>query len=291
LLDPPAATATSAPPLEPSNTATATEVIPTVTPAPSATPTATLSPTAGTPTPTATPFPITLEPETPTPTPEGLPLAAIQLFAPGPLSRLASPIRVQGYLVPGAGNRIRLELLGEDGRLLVRKLLVYPALPKSRVTLVEEIDFQIAAVAETARLSLSVDDIYGRVTDLASVEVILLSSGDSDLNPSGDLLAPIVVEEPVAEDEVSGGELLVTGLARPSGDQPLMIELISREGKVLGSRMAAVAPGDPGEHRPFAAAVPYQVSASTWALLVVRERGQRIPGTAQLVSLEILLRP
>ncbi len=289
------ATATLVPrPATPSLTATA--LPPTATPTatdlpPDPTVPATPSMTSPPPSPSPTPFPITLEPEE-SPTPETvLPSSAIQILAPGPLSKAVSPINAHLFLEPGSGGRVRVELFGEDGRLLFRQLLVYPALPGRRVNLFPEIDFEIAAVAEAARLSVSIDDRWGRTVQLASVDLVLLSSGQADINPPGDLLAPIILEEPLPDAVIEGGEVLVVGLARPNGEQPLVIELVTREGKILGSRLAAIAEGDPAEHRPFAVSVPYQVESATRALLVARERGERIPGNAQLTSLEIVIEP
>ncbi len=252
----------------------------------SATPSA--SPIPTTPTASPTPFPITFEAPTSEP---GPPEAVIQIQSPGPLSRLISPFNVRALVPPGAGGRIRVDLNGEDGRLLVRKVLQFSAAPGRKVLLLTELDFEIAAVAETGRLSISVDDAAGRTTDLASVDLILLNGGISDPNPPGDFLAPLVIEEPPEETLIEGGQLVVTGLARPAGDQPLKVELIDGRNVIIGERLVAVAEGPAGEHRPFATEITYRVDETTRALLVVRERGERIPGTTQLVSIEVILAP
>ncbi len=281
----PAQTATPAPTLEdPSPTVPA----PTDMPSPTGTATPSATPLPVSPTTTATPFPITFEAPTPEP---GPPEAEIQIQSPGPLSKLVSPFNVRALLAPGAGGRIRVDLNGEDGRLLVRKLLQFSASPGRKVLVLTELDFEISAVAETGRLSISVDDAAGRTTDLASVDLILLSTGVPDVNPAGDLLAPLVIEEPAAETTIEGGKLVVTGLARPASAQPLKIELIDGRNVIIGERLVAVAEGPAGEHRPFATEITYRVEETTPALLVVRERGERIPGTTQLVSIPIILTP
>jgi hypothetical protein len=259
------------------------------TPIPSRTPTITTTPA---PTgPTTSPIPITVEPtpsETPTP---DIPLADIQIYTPGPLSKIISPLRVRAFLAPGARGRILVELLGEDGRLLVRQLRSFNTLPGRKIILFEELDFEIAAVAEAGRLVLSTRDRFDRITHLASVDVILLSAGEEDINPAGDLLAPITVEDPKPDTLIQGGELQVSGRARPNSSQALVIELIDSEGRVLGSRQVDPLNGPSGTHQPFNTTLPYNVSSPTRALLVVRERGDRILGTTQLTSLEVLLSP
>lgn len=242
------------------------------------------------PTDTPTPFPITLDLPA-SPTAEPMPLAEIRINAPGPLSRVSTPLHLSALLAPGAGGKVRLELLGEDGRLLARNISQHTTNPGQRINLVLDIDFEITAVAETGTVVLSVDDSYGRTTDLASVEVILLGEGSSDINPAGDQLAPIIIQEPAAKAKIQGGNLTVSGLARPATDLPLAIELITRDGKVVGSRLAAVEEGPAGEHRPFFTVVPYMVGEPTPALLIIRERSSRFPGTIQLVSQELTLEP
>jgi len=212
-------------------------------------------------------------------------------MAPGPLSRVVTPFRLSAVLVPGAAGRVHAALLGEDGRLLASTTEQFANRSGQRINFLTELDFEIEAVAETGTLTVSVDDRFGRTTDLASVEIILLAEGQSDINPPGDLLAPIVLLEPAAGSLASGGELMVTGLARPGSDGPLLLELITQDGTVVGARLAAVDPGPPGEHRPFLAIIPYTVSDTTQALLVVRERSDRFSGATQILSREVVLSP
>ncbi len=191
---------------------------------------------------------------------------------------------------PGSGGGVRVELLGEDGRLLIRQLLRFAVFGR-KVTVLAEMDFEIAAVAEAARLQVSAEDRFGRTTRLASVDVILLSEGEPDLNPPGDRLSPIIVQQPEPQTVAEGGLLTVSGVARPNSVQPLVVELITSEGNTVGSRLAEVMGPADGRHHPFTVDVPYDVSETTRVLLVVRERGDRIPGTTQLVSLELVLSP
>jgi hypothetical protein len=204
---------------------------------------------------------------------------------------VTSPLRLRAFLAPGAGGRVQVELLGEDGRLLVRQVLVFSATPGIKITLFEELEFEIAAVAETGRLQVSTADRFGRTTQLESVELILLSIGGEDLNPPGDRLAPVVVETPRSSTLIQGGELVVSGLARPRSTQPLVLELSDEQGKILATRLVEVAGEGAADHRPFTTTLPYSVAEPTRALLTVRERDDRIPGNVHLTSLEVLLGP
>lgn len=271
----------------------------TATPAPGKVST-TASPAVPTGTLTLTNVPMTASP-TPTPgrathTPTfvptlSIPEAQIQIRQPGPLSKVTSPIKVVGNLKPGSTGRVRIELLGEDGRLLVRKLINYRT-DLGRLGLSEEVDYEISAVAEAGRLQISTYDQYGRMEELTSVELILLSMGEADLNPPGPLTQPIIVQEPLPNKLIQGGKVLISGLARVSSDFPLLIELIAADGSVVGYRQAGVVVDPAGGYTPFMIEVPYQVSEPTWVRLTVKEMSSgRIEGVIQLTSLEVLLSP
>ncbi len=262
-----------------------------VSPTPSETPTALPSKTATSTRPSATPFPLTQEP-TPsgTPTPE-IPVADIQIFKPGDLSRVITPLHVAGYLKPGAGGKVRLELYGEDGRLLVRQIKVYNVLPGARVNISLDLDFEISAAAEVGRLVISTEDEGGRIVALNSVDMILLSVGEADINPSDALIETIVIEQPKVKTLIQGGKLLVSGIARPNTALPLMAELRDAKNQIVGFRQIGV--GVPGEagFAEFAAEVPYSVSKLTPVRLSVYEGGENISTMTHLSSIEIMVSP
>lgn len=244
-----------------------------------------------TPTPTTTSVP--LQPtRTPTPLPTaGIPKAAIQISNPGPLSRIISPLQVRASVHPGPDGRVRVELTGEDGRLLVRKILNYGE-QKGYVYVSDALDFEISAAAETAHLVISTYDTYGRLYALQAVEVILLSIGEDDVNPPGSDQEAVIVLEPLPNKLIQGGTLQVSGLARLPSDQPLLVELITAQGKVVGYRQGAVSVDPEGEYTPFSVDVPYQVGSPTWVRMVIRqENAGRIPGVVYATSLEVLLSP
>ncbi len=225
--------------------------------------------------------------QTSTPTP---PLAKIRLLSPGPASRIVSPLKVSADVVPGYRGNVQVDLLGEDGRLLVRKILAYA--PVARIHMLTDLEFEIPGVAENGRLVISTEDSYGRKTALASVDVLLLSMGSNDLNPAGSLDEQITIKEPAVNTLIQGGSVLVTGLAHMRGKDPLLIEIIATDGTHVGpSRLAPVTPPDEKGYGTFAVGVPYSVSAPTWVLLSVSELDSAIPGPISLGTVEILLSP
>ncbi len=264
----------------PEHTPTPTEIsisLPTPTNPPSHSPTA--GPTA---TQAASPTP---------PAPFEIPYAEIQIMSPGALSRISSPLKLHLFLTPGHNGRVRVELFGEDGRLMYRHLFVSTQFPGVQTNIHTEIDFEIIGVAEMGRLVVSTDDEYGRVKELATSEVFLLGYGESEINPSGDHLAPIIIQEPVADVLIQGKNLIVSGLARTHPDHVVLVELITTDRKLIGNRVASVAAEPEGGHRAFFAEVPYSVETPTWVRVTVSELGQKWSGAVQLASTTVLLSP
>jgi hypothetical protein len=242
--------------------------------------------------PEMTSAPVGLPTRTPTLTPTlTIPDAAIQIFEPGPLSRIVSPLQLRAWVKPGGDGRVRVELLGEDGRLLVRKILRYGA-DDRRFFLDETLVFEISGVAETGRLQISTYDTYDRLVSLASQEVILLSVGENQINPSGELTELVIIQEPLPNKLIQGKTLVVSGLARTFNGQDLLVELIARDGRVVGYRQAFVPEGVEGIHIPFVVDVPFSVETATNIRLTIKGFSSgRIGGIIYAISEEILLSP
>lgn len=220
-----------------------------------------------------------------------IPYSEIQFISPGELSKVITPIRLHAFLMPGDSGRATIELFGEDGRLMFRKLFVFTSPPGVQTTLRTDIDFEIAAVAETVTLVISTEDSYGRMKSAASITLILLSIGESDINPPGDHLAAIVVREPLEKVLIQGGKLMVSGLIRTDSELPLLVELVTTDGKVIGSRLAGIVPGGTGNHRLFATELAYTVETPTWVRVTVSERKNGNTTPEKLTSVEVLLSP
>ena len=154
------------------------------------------------------------------------------------------------------------------------------------------VSFEIAGVAETARLTVSVNDEHERLKALSTVDLVLLADGQADLNLTEDLLEDIFIQQPTIKSLVQGDSVLVSGLARTADDQPLLVELVAADGSVIGSRLASIAPQrEDGGHRIFAAEVPFSVSSPTWVRITISDRSGRLPGPRHVSSVEVLLSP
>ncbi len=288
----------------PSATPTRTRT-PTPTPTDTAMPTATPTPTPSfTPTPTNTIDPIALATElaataqatfaalTPTPAP-AIPDAPAQIYRLGERSKITSPFDVNTYITSPGARVVRIELFGEDGRLMARYLrTAYTPTASELIRIGITLQFETPAAAEMGRLVVSVEDAYGRLVDVNSVNLVLLSAGVTQINPATGLRQRIIIQEPQPQGLIVGGRLVVSGRALANDPtKPLHVLLIGQDGKVLGQRLAGVEEIVPGDYGLFAAEVTYSVGDLTPALLVVYEEGGLISEIAHLASIPVILAP
>lgn len=264
---------------------TPSPVKPTRRPTSSPQPSQTTSPTpparsaARTPTPTETAIP-------------GTPESAVQIYRPGNLSRVTSPLKVSAHIMPGwLGQTVRIELLGEDGRTLVRVVKNYQPGPSSYANLSLDLEFGITAVAEAGRLVISVEDEQGRMKAINSVDLILLSLGEADINPVDESLERIIITEPRPKAMIQGGHVLMTGQVLPKGEGPLVAELVTEEGKVVGMRVANLGSPTQDGYLSFSAEIPYTVDALTPVSMLLYEKGEPVSPLRYLTSLPVLLGP
>jgi hypothetical protein len=225
-----------------------------------------------------------------TPAP-AIPDARIQIYRLGDLSKVVSPLDVSLRLTCGDAKIVRIELHGEDGRLLARYVREYKSLPWEAARIGISMDFEISAAAELGRLIVSAEDAFGRTIEVNSMNLILLSQGTTELNPSSGLQQQIIIQDPVEKALIQNGSLIVSGRAHTESLEPLRVMLISEEGKILGQRLAAVTTEIPGDYGQFIAELPYEVNQITNALLVVYEESAPASTITNLTSLNVILVP
>jgi len=213
--------------------------------------------------------------------------AAIQIFAPGPMSKVISPINLRMNIITGESEKVQIDLYGEDGRLLTRNLKRVPISGKG-VQQQIKIPFEIRAAAEVGRITVSTLDKEGRIQSLNSVHVLLLSSGTNEINPPGNPSEPVGVNSPLLEESVSGGVLNVKGDVWPFNLNPVILELVGPDNKPIGLRILTIENLDP---QLMETTIPYKVSEPTLARLTIRQDDDRINGLLYVYSQEVLLNP
>ncbi len=240
---------------------------------------------------------LTETPVPPTPTPQStatitpapnVPLAAIQINAPGPESRVASPLDVRIMAVSGKSNQVELALYGEDGRLFSRSVRVLPSHPSGEYLFLK-IPFEIRAAAEVGILQVSTKDEYGRIQSLNTVRVLLISTGVSQINPAGNgIYERVTLLHLPAGSTVSGGVVNVEGQFIPFNHKQVVLELVSDDGKSLVSRVLNF---DGLDAQNFSTTLPYKVSAPTQARLFLRQPDDVLDTPVYVYSQEITLDP
>ena len=246
---------------------------PSLGPSPTYTPTATFTPTI-----------------TSTPTP---PLASLRLLRPGPLSKIASPIKVEAMVTPGDDGYVYFDLVGEDGRIISHVEVNLKNNLGQHVIITPKIDFQTNAVAESARLVIYTKDLAGRMITLSSVDLFLLSLGNSEVNAPAFQQEPYLVRWPRYGDSISGGQVHLIGLAKPLSNKPLVVELIDDQQNVIGRAELQIPPPTGNlSHTPFEVDIPYSIKGGKAVRLSLRqESDNRIPGDVALYSLLLDLQP
>jgi hypothetical protein len=224
--------------------------------------------------------------ETPTPIPWHA-AGAVQFISPGPMSKLVSPIQLIAKVVAGESEKVQIDLYGEDGRLLSRAVRKLGRTTKGAL-LSLKVSFETRAAAELGRITISTLDKSGRIQALNSVRVLLLSSGVNELNPPGDPSEPVKVFSPLAEEAVFGGVLNVKGDIWPFSIQPIVLELISPDGKSIGLRVITVDDINP---QLFETSISYKVTEPMPARLIIRQSDDRMPGRFYVYSQLVLLNP
>lgn len=240
--------------------------------------------------PTQTPEPTLTFTPGPTYTPTSIPghkPGAIRFEVPGPMSKVVSPITLRMLIKVGESEKMQVDLFGEDGRLLSRTIKNVPTSNNGALQSVK-IPFEIRAPAEVGRITVTTLDKAGRIQALNSVRVLLLSSGENEITPTGDPSEPVGVFSPVEEEEVSGGILNIRGDIWPFSLQPIILELIGPEEKSLGLRIVTVEEATP---QLIETTIPYKVTEPTLARLTIRQDDDRMDGLFYVYSQLVLLNP
>jgi hypothetical protein len=270
----------------------AVDISPSVLPEATGTSTAAPAPSA-----TVTPEPLpSLEPTyfyfltvTPSPTP-GADTAGIRIFSPGPLSKVSSPFELKFFYLPSVVGTTRVELYGEDGRLLWREVFrAVDFFDKFGLTI--DVPFEIRAAAEVGRLQITSLDELKRVKAIKSVRLMLLADGTSVINPPVYLDENVLLNMPEKKGFAENGEVSIEGKMLVFNEMPVIIELLDPRGLPLATRVIIPGPPD-GQYHDFSTTLNYKISRYTpESMLVIRQSDDRIPGAFYLYSQEINLNP
>jgi hypothetical protein len=203
------------------------------------------------------------------------------------MSKVVSPISLRMIIKIGGSEKMQVDLFGEDGRLLSRTVKKVPT-SNEGIQQSVKIPFEIPAAAEVGRITVSTLDKEGRMQAMNSVHVLLLSTGENQITPAGNLAEPVEVFSPKEDEPAFDGVLTVRGDIWPVNLQPVVLELVGAKGKIVGMRILTVNTINP---QLFQTTIPYDVTEPTVVRLTIRQDDERIPGRFYVYSQEVLLNP
>ncbi len=214
----------------------------------------------------------------------------IKIIAPGPMSKVVSPVEFVFHVAPDVTGLTRIELIGENGEELYRKIFKTYSNVGYYTRIAEQIEFAIRGVAEIARLQVSTYNAEGQLLALNSVRLLLQSVGENEFTPIENNAERLHLRVPKIGSEVSNGLLVFTGEYLPINDLPVTIELMDVSGAIISSRQLQFNVLD-GKFQSFETIIPIKVLKKTDALIVFRQSDDRIKGLAYYFSRKVIIIP
>ncbi len=221
-----------------------------------------------------------------------LPEVTITVYSAGKTAEVAAPLEVGLEFNAVVEGAYRLELLGEDGRLLYRRVWAQPGQPGTPQPRKLLINFEIPEAQEPGRLVLSLLDRQGRFQAVDSVDVLLSTAAPESQQAALENLGRLIIQSPAPGSQVNGGTVLVSGQIQGSADLPLKLLLLAEDGRVVGQRLAATQLIDEKAGTwQFSAEVPFKVRERTPVRLQVIQSGEPLSEIKLLASILVELFP
>jgi hypothetical protein len=221
------------------------------------------------------------------------PLEAIRITAPGPGSRLVSPMTVRAVTtLPAFENTLTLCVLLDDGTELIPPQAVIGSGPEGGpLTFEAVLTFNVAEERPAFLQAYLVSPRDGGVTHLASVVVTAMPDGTVDMQPAAEEAERLQILAPTAGDSVRGGVVHVEGIGVASFEQTLLIEVQDGYGEVIGLRPVLVQAPDFGLPGAFVGDVTYTLTEPGPGRVVVRDISPAHGGDIHRSSVEVNLTP
>jgi hypothetical protein len=185
-------------------------------------------------------------------------------------------------------------LLGEDGRALAEGTTWLHVLEGKAHAgrFYAEVPFEIPLAAETGRLEISMFSYRdGQLSHLRTVDLVLLSIGSPLIHPSIEGPEKLAIFAPRYEAIVEGSHVFVYGGGWVASELPLTVEILDRNGVVLGSAETYLDAPAIGQAGIFQVDVPYEVAYPQWGRIAVSEHSADFPGLIHYNTVEVWLRP
>ncbi|MCJ7694301.1 MAG: hypothetical protein MUO40_02645 [Anaerolineaceae bacterium] len=214
----------------------------------------------------------------------------IFILSPSTGSSLVSPIQLQAEVTCNPNNFVRIELIDTNRNLLYRQVIRHECGIASIFKLNESIYFDTNKKDSLARLTISLLDNSSRILAISSVN-LALSNEKQSLLPSPLNQTDFLIISPKEDSLTQGGSLMVYGWVNPPNMSPVILELISESGKLIGSRQILIHNNLLEDFQYFEINIPYDIPGIQLVRFTIRQMGEKIPGNVSLESQIIQLGP
>jgi hypothetical protein len=216
--------------------------------------------------------------------------SSITLLSPGEDSLVTSPIFVTAEVYPGADKLIRVTLIDQQNNLLARQLLHVTPSEGNPIQFNTDLAFEIAGESTQALLTISTQDKHHRPKSLRSVVLNLQTDDPAKIQPYNFTDHWLTITEPPSLATRSGGQFLVSGRIVPPNNNPVMFDLMTESGGVVGTSQLDVQ--TPGEAFDFEVLLSYDfITEAHEVRLIIRQRLNEFSSDAILDSMPIVLLP
>ena len=219
-----------------------------------------------------------------------LPSAEIVIHAPGSESRVTSPIDITASVTPGADDLIRVTLIDQGRNLLARQLIHVDPDEISATQFSTQLRFEIPTESTEALLILGTKDAYNRPISLRAIPLTLNLKNEVVLEMHPTDSPWLIIDAPKPLSTHRGGSLTVSGIVTPISTKPLIFELITDSGGLIGSKQLMAV--NAGQEVPFSVTLHYSfINTTRDVRLVVRQIIDPFGVDVALDSIPIFLAP
>lgn len=216
--------------------------------------------------------------------------AMISILSPGDGSAVTSPIQLTAEIQPGGDGLVRVSLLDRQNNILARQLIQTDENDQTPFKFSTHLAFEITTESSPVLLTLGLQDEYHRPLSLRSVLLTLQSNGAAAITETNRNTSWLEIDQPLAHESLSGGNFRVEGRVTPLTQKPVIFELITDTGGVIGSSQLAVE--IQGEPVDFSIPLSYSfINTERNVRLVVRQTTDPYGMNVILDSLPITLSP
>ena len=220
-----------------------------------------------------------------------LPSPPITNLSPGEGAIVTSPIFIDAQIRPGQDGLIRVTLLNRDNTAIARQLIKLNS-PRDgqQIPFSTSIVFEIPQEHIQALLTLETQDRFHRPVSLRGVLLTLESDGEAMVQNQPTTSNWLTITSPIEGDSFKGGNFTVEGIITPPTSNPVIFELITDSGGVIGTSQLAV--DEPGIPSQFNISVTYAfITSRRDVRLIVRQTVNPYGSNIVLDSLPISLSP